>query len=146
MKQNKLHPFDRMKQALQAEGWYVGWALPCCQTCAWEELPLYHEEGPFEGEVVEIHKVLFSHEQDCQLDAAWDDEKEEYILPEGYTKDDYASIPHYRYTETTGSLFCFAGDDEGVKNLLAAIPLIEAAGCSVTWDQSGRSRPYISWS
>jgi len=140
-----VHKFDRMKQALEAEGWYVAWALPCCQTCAWQEIPLEHVEGPFRGEQLDIHRVLFSHEQDCQLDVAWDDVKDEYILPEGYTKDDYVSIPHYRYTEVLGSLFCFAGNDLGVANLVAAIPIIEAAGCHIEWNRTGSNRAYISW-
>jgi len=137
--------FNKLKEILQSEGWYVGWALPCCQTCAWEELPLFHEDGPFEGKEIEIHKVLFSHEQDCQLDVYFDEIKEEYILPDGYTKDDYSTFPHYRPHETNGSLFCFAGDDEGVKNLIEVLPLIEKSGCKIVWNQTGNMRPYISW-
>lgn len=137
--------FAKLKERLQHEGWYVGWALPCCQTCAWQEVPYEHEEGPFTGELVNIHKVLFSHEQDCQLDVEYDNEKDEYILPDGYTKDDYCTFPHYRPNETNGSLFCFAGDDEGVKNLIEVLPLILESGCKIEWNKTGNMRPYISW-
>ena len=34
-----------MQQRLREEGWYVAWNLPCCQSCAWGELPYEFEDG-----------------------------------------------------------------------------------------------------
>jgi hypothetical protein len=73
--------FEKMKSALQAEGWFVGWNLPCCQSCAWSEVPYEHEEGPFEGQEVDFSKVLFNHSQDCEVYV--DDEECEMCDGEG---------------------------------------------------------------
>lgn len=62
-----MNGFRKMQDALRAEGWFVGWNLPCCQTCAWGELPYEHEEGPFKGQKVNLEKVLFNHSQDCEI-------------------------------------------------------------------------------
>jgi len=142
-----MHPFYRLKERLQQEGWYIGWALPCCQTCAWQELPYEHEEGPFKGETLDWTKLLFSHEQDCMVDYEYDETNDVRIFPDGKTEDDYdcVTFPHYKPEETSGSLFCFNGDDEGIKNLINIIPLIEECGCKIQWNKSGDSRPYINW-
>ena len=60
--------FSKMQEALRAEGWFVEWAMPCCQTCAWSEIPFEHESGPFKGKEVDFDKVLMNHEQDCEID------------------------------------------------------------------------------
>ena len=53
-----MNGFRKLQERLTKEGWYVGWAELCCQTCAWESLPSYFDYS----------KVLFNHEQDCQKD------------------------------------------------------------------------------
>jgi hypothetical protein len=30
--------FAKMQEALRAEGWFVEWNMPCCQSCAWAEV------------------------------------------------------------------------------------------------------------
>ena len=60
--------FARMQEALRAEGWFVEWNMPCCQSCAWAALPLNHEVGPFKGDQIDLEKVLFNHSQDCEID------------------------------------------------------------------------------
>jgi len=62
----KHQGFDIIQEKLQAEGWYVGWSLPCCQTCAWGCVPFEHKTGPFKGQEVDFDKVLFNHEQDLE--------------------------------------------------------------------------------
>jgi len=49
--------FAKMQEALRAEGWFVEWNMPCCQSCAWAEVD--HDD---------LSKVLFNHSQDCELD------------------------------------------------------------------------------
>lgn len=139
------HAFYRMKAALQYQGWYVAWAHPCCQTCAWDEVPFQHPDGPQQGQKVNFDRLLFNHEQDCNRECEYDEELDEYILPEGMTRDDYAVFPTFKPEETSGSLFCFSGDEAGVKNLVDAIPVIESTGCYVRWSQTGNQRIYIGW-
>jgi hypothetical protein len=43
------------------------------------------------------------------------------------------------------SLFCFAGDKPGIKNLKEILPIIEECGCNWHWNQKGDSRISISW-
>ena len=83
-----MNGFRKMQERLREEGWYVGWNLPCCQSCAWGSLPDYHdavydENGylahpetgkkisyPDYKEVyteIDLSKVLFNHSQDCEL-------------------------------------------------------------------------------
>lgn len=140
---NNNHPFYKMKHLLQEQGWYVGWAHPCCQTCAWQEIPFEHPDGPREGEQIDFNKLLFNHEQDCDMECEYDEEKNEYILPEGMTHDDYSVIPAYKPEQTTGSLFCFNGDS--IQLLIEAISLIESTGCKVHWNHKPDSRIYIEW-
>ena len=59
--------FARMQEALRAEGWFVEWNMPCCQSCAWGAIPYEHEVGPFKGQEVDLDKVLFNHSQDCEV-------------------------------------------------------------------------------
>ena len=140
-----MHPFRNLQQNLQKEGWYVGWALPCCQTCAWQEIPYQHEEGVFKGQSIDLSKVLFNHEQDCSMDCEYDEEKDEYVLPEGMTKDDYSTFPCHKPEQTNGSLFCFSGDDKGLQNLIDILPMIKESGCKVRWNKSANTRIYIYW-
>jgi hypothetical protein len=60
--------FAKMQEALRAEGWFVEWNMPCCQSCAWAEVPDKHLVGPFKGQEIDLEKVLFNHSQDCELD------------------------------------------------------------------------------
>jgi len=94
-----MNGFERMKERLTQEGWFVGWNLPCCQSCAWSELPDYIDgqydakgnllnpktgkkmrdpylNGPKHYRRLDLDKVLFNHSQDCQLDMKWQDCKE----------------------------------------------------------------------
>ena len=141
-----MNKFNTLKQRLQEHGWYLGWALPCCQTCAWMGLPMEHLDGPFKGQEVDLDKVLFNHEQDCELECGWDDEKQEYILPEGVTREDYSVFPHTTPEQQTDSLFCFSGEGKGIENLKNILPVIEAAGCTYEWSGSPQSRIHIDWS
>lgn len=139
------HNFYKLKQRLQEQGWYVAWAHPCCQTCAWQEVPYEHPDGPNEGKELDWNKLLFNHEQDCNMECEYDEENDEYILPDGMTKDDYCTFPTYKPEQTSGSLFCFNGDEQGVKNLLEVLPIIEESGCTWSWNKTGNARIYIGW-
>ena len=139
------HNFYKLKQRLQEQGWYVAWAHPCCQTCAWQEVPYEHPDGPNEGKKLDWNKLLFNHEQDCNMECEYDDEKDEYILPDGMTKDDYCTFPTYKPEQTSGSLFCFNGNEQGVKNLIEVLPIIEESGCTWSWNKTGNARIYIGW-
>ena len=59
-----MNGFRKLQQRLREEGWYVGWNLPCCQSCAWGELPDTFEDGTD----IDLSKVLFNHSQDCEYD------------------------------------------------------------------------------
>ena len=139
------HNFYKLKQRLQEQGWYVAWAHPCCQTCAWQEVPYEHPDGPNEGNKLDWNKLLFNHEQDCNMECEYDEENDEYILPDGMTKDDYCTFPTYKPEQTSGSLFCFNGDEQGVKNLIEVLPIIEESGCTWSWNKTGNARIYIGW-
>ena len=140
-----MNGFRQLQERLTNEGWYVAWARPCCQTCAWESLPGEHEQGPFMGQDVDFDRVLFNHEQDCEMECEWDDEKGERILPEGVTEADFDTLPHYSPEQQTDSVFCFSGTPEGVENLKKILPIIEECGCSWSWNEKGNQRISISW-
>jgi len=59
--------FYKLQDRLREEGWFVQWGMPCCQSCAWGDIPLEHEEGPFKNAPVDLDKVLMNHEQDCEV-------------------------------------------------------------------------------
>jgi len=52
-----MNGFRKLQERLTAEGWYVGWAELCCQTCAWDNLQRHHD--------IDLTKALFNHHQDC---------------------------------------------------------------------------------
>lgn len=143
-----MNGFRKLEERLTAEGWYVGWAELCCQSCAWGTLPMEHETGPFKGQDIDFSKVLFNHEQDCE---------DEQFAPEGLSEDEedeYWDEYIYEGEGTMATLtpeiqdsstFCFDGTKEGVKNLKAIIPIIEECGCAIYWNGSEGSRPDISW-
>ena len=147
--------FSKMQEALRAEGWFVEWNMPCCQSCAWSEVPLDADHT----------KALFNHSQDCQIDSDGEDcpdcdgdgmidnpdydpddgDAEQYIEcdhcgGEGILYDSFDDLDYEPDTSVFGfacmppevagsSTFCFDGSDEGVENFKAVIPLIEASGC-----------------
>lgn len=166
--------FAKMQEALRAEGWFVEWNMPCCQSCAWGEVE--HDD---------LSKVLFNHSQDCEIDDGnemecsscggdgmvesfdYDDTEPDedgneqyvecdYCAGEGYLRGSFEDLDYepdvsvsgfacMPPTACDGSMFCFDGSDEGVANFKAIIPLIEASGCEVNWNGSGKTRPDISW-
>jgi hypothetical protein len=106
--------FTKMQEALQKEGWFVGWNLPCCQSCAWSFLPYYLNEvrdanddllHPETLEVldvmaqddhytqVDLSKVLFNHSQDCEV---YDENEEEcdHCDGTGFNEDDDDDCDH----------------------------------------------------
>lgn len=159
-----MNGFRKLQERLTTEGWYVGWNHYCCQSCAWMDIPDYFDDGT----EVDLSKVLFNHSQDCEV---YDDDAEEceFCDGEGYDEDDedcsecngtgqgYSNLNTDDYdTSQPGficntpeqqdeSVFCFAGDTEGVKNLKAILPIIEECGCEYSWSESGEERIEISW-
>ena len=158
-----MNGFRKLQERLRTEGWYVGWNLPCCQSCAWAELPYEFEDGT----EIDFDKVLFNHSQDCEIDHDYVDC--EACDGQGFVADDDCDIcegegfkkileevdfepdnsvsgfvcappEHQLY-----SLFCFSGDRKGVANLKKILPIIEECGCSWSWDKKKTSRIEISW-
>ena len=163
--------FSKMQEALRAEGWFVEWNMPCCQSCAWGEVPFDADHT----------KALFNHSQDCEIDSEGEDcsscDGDGMIDNPDYDPDDgdaeqyidcdycggqgilYGSFDDLDYEPDVsvsgfacmppevagGSTFCFDGSDEGVENFKAVIPLIEASGCKVNWNGRACTRAYISW-
>jgi hypothetical protein len=163
-----------MQEALRAEGWFVEWNMPCCQSCAWSEVE--HDD---------LSKVLFNHSQDCEIDDDFEEEcssclgdgmidnpdydsdepdedgNEQYVecdycAGEGYLRGSYevdyepdVSVHGFACMppEIAGSsLFCFDGSDEGVANFKEIIPIIEECGVTIdSFDESGKSRIELSW-
>ena len=155
--------FAKLQENLRAEGWFVEWNMPCCQTCAWAEVD--HDN---------LEKVLFNHSQDCEIESEYEDcyycngeggmwleegtEDEEWDdCPEcGGSGEEYSSAPADADTSVSGficntpemqdgSHFCYAGDKKGVENLKSILPIIEQSGCEYNWNGDGASRIYISW-
>jgi len=122
---NKLETaFER----LRAEGWYCAWGLPCCQTCAWDEVSCEDD--------IDLEKVLFNHEQDIEEEVDYDDDDD----------DEMEWDRHFHTTDSTNeSLFCFSGSKEGVKNLIEVLPIFEECGVKVLWNQKGNSRIELEW-
>ena len=161
--------FAKMQEALLEEGWFVGWNLPGCQSCAWSSLPYEFESGPNKGKEVDYSKVLFNHSQDCEVyiegEECPDCEGEGYdmdtdedcmtCLGMGEVSEDALDPAEYdtsvdgfvcyNPTDCDGSYFFFDGSKEGVENLKAILPIIEASGCEVNWSGDGDSRIEINW-
>ena len=126
-----MNGFRKLQERLREEGWYLEWGLPCCQSCAWVEVE--HDD---------LSKVLFNHEQDCEIEP----EPPEFETEE--EEDEWWENMEYEHNtpEQQGySLFCFDGSKKGVKNLKQILPIIEECGCNYYWDKTGKSRIEISW-
>jgi len=153
-----MNGFRKLQKRLREEGWYVGWNHYCCQTCAWEDVPFEFEDGT----EVDLCKVLFNHSQDCEFDVYDEeyecktcfgdgcDECEErgYIVPEDQLPEGMlieGSFICFPPEQQNHSMFCFAGDKQGVKNLKAILPIIEECGCDWSWNKKGNQRIEISW-
>lgn len=155
-----MNGFRKLQERLTAEGWFVGWNLPCCQSCAWGDLPWKHEEGPHKGEEIDLSKVLFNHSQDCEVDYDYEECPEcqeegceacdyvggiKILGDQGDFDDSVYGFICYTPEQSSGSMFCFDGDKQGVKNLKEILPIIEECGCEWSWDKTGKSRIHISW-
>jgi len=158
-----VNGFRKLQERLTEEGWFVGWNLPCCQSCAWGDVPFDFEDGT----EVDLNKVLFNHSQDCEVyfdgeecpecgSDRRDEEGEDCltcygkgVIAEGFDPSEYdTSVGGFicmSPEQQTTSTFCFAGDKEGVKNLKAILPIIEECGCKIHWNGKGDTRPEISW-
>ena len=158
-----MNGFRKLQERLLAEGWYVGWNLPCCQSCAWGELPYEFEDGT----EIDFAKVLFNHSQDCEVyvegdecsaceGEGYDEDDEECSTCFGLGEIDLDFDPSEYDTSVSGficnspeqqdeSTFCFDGSKEGVKNLKEILPIIEECGCSIYWNGKGDTRPGSSW-
>jgi hypothetical protein len=67
---------------------------------------------------------------------------------EDITECDHQHAPNficYHPHQVGGSMFCFDGTKEGVKNLKAILPIIEECGCSWSWTKKGDHRIEIGW-
>jgi len=158
-----MNGFRKLQERLTEEGWFVGWNLPCCQSCAWMEVP----------DEADLDKVLFNHSQDCEVEQDYstcnaclgegeiEDEDGEWIYCEECegTGEIVETCHNYlEYDSSVGgflchtpeqqsqSTFCFNGDKKGVKNLKAILPIIEECGCTIHWNGKGGQRPTIEWS
>ena len=149
-----MNGFYRMKETLEKEGWYVGWAIGFFQDEAWCNTPDYFpEDHPHAGKEVDLDKCLFNIIQDVEreddfiteLDSKLergeitDEEHEDQC--ESFYDDEYEEQV-WSPDEIDESCFCFGN----AKNLKEVIPLIEEAGCEVRWNGSIKQRPTISWS
>ena len=58
--------FYKLQKALRKEGWYVEWKEASQGSHVWEDMPMSHQEGPFEGIDIDEGKCLltFVDEQD----------------------------------------------------------------------------------
>lgn len=101
-----MSSFAKLKVRLREEGWYLGWNHYCCQSCAWMDVPDYHDARyddngylvhPETGkeldymdrddvyEEISLSKVLFNHSQDCEV---YFENECEACDGEGYDEDD----------------------------------------------------------
>jgi len=153
--EHDMNGFGRMKESLEKEGWYVGWAIGYFQDEAWCNTPYeFPEDHPHAGEEVDMDKCLFNIIQDVEkeddfvveLESKRDrdlitEEEYEVQLDEFYEREDYEEQV-LSPEEVSDSAFCFGN----AKNLKEVLPLIEDAGCEVQWNGSIKQRPTISWS
>jgi hypothetical protein len=151
-----MNGFRKLQQRLREEGWSVGWNLPCCQSCAWDELPDTLEDGTD----IDFSKVLFNHSQDCETEFEFVDCDKcegtgcdfcEWVgankvsSSEGEFDTSVSGFVCFTPEQQSESTFCFDGSKQGVKNLKAIIPIIEECGCKVHWNGKGDTRPDIGW-
>jgi hypothetical protein len=164
-----MNGFYKMQEALRAEGWFVEWNMPCCQSCAWGEVE--HDD---------LSKVLFNHSQDCEVYVEGEEcteclgeceienpdfdedveDSEEYIdcpecfgmgeIQEGFDASEYdTSVSGFVCNspeDQSSSYFCFDGGKEGVANFKEIIPIIEECGVTIdSFDESGKTRIELSW-
>ena len=122
-----MNNLERAFVRLRREGWYCAWGLPCCQTCAWDEVTGEDD--------IDLEKVLFNHDQDIEEDVDYSSDDEEWEMGMNYCTSD----------ELNNSLFCFEGSEQGLKNLKAALPIFEECGVKVNWNQKGNSRIELEW-
>lgn len=155
--EHEMNGFQKMKVALEHQGWYVGWAIGFFQDEAWCNIPHYFpSDHPHAGKIVDPDKCLFNIIQDVileeeyiikldmQLDAGEITDEEHEDLYEAFyesVNDDYVE-PYESPEEADDSAFCFGN----VETLKEIIPIIEECGCTVNWNGSIKTRPYISWS
>lgn len=95
-----------------------------------------------------------------QLAEEHDDDLDEFIdcpkcfgrgeVEEGFDPSDYdTSVDGFfccSPEQINSSLFCFSSDEEGIKNLIEILPIIEECGCEWRWDKTGKTRIEINWS
>jgi len=142
-----MNNFEKMKLALEAKGWHVGWAQGFFQDEGWCDCP-------YEAD---LDKCLFNIIQDVQdedgITLLEDELKEKFAITEDYEydNDEYEEACEELWEEAQdkvltpdqvdGSPFCFGN----VETLNEIIPIIIECGCSVDWDGSIKTRPYITW-
>ena len=150
-----MNGFQKMKVALEHQGWYVGWAEGYFQDEAWCNTPYeFPDDHPHAGKEVDIKKCLFNIIQDVELEDEYileldrkleagkiDEETYEDLCDEYYEDENYEE-QYMTPEQADGSCFCFGR----VKTLKEIIPIIEECGCTVDWNGSIKTRPYISWS
>ena len=153
-----MNGFRKMQEALRAEGWFVEWNMPCCQSCAWGEVE--HDD---------LSKVLFNHSQDCEVyiegeecsecgGEGYDMDTDEECMTcfgqgeieEGFDASEYdTSVSGFVCNspeDQSSSYFCFDGGKEGVANFKEIIPIIEECGVTIdSFDESGKTRIELSW-
>lgn len=152
--------FENLKSRLEIDGWFVGWALGSTRQAGWGLIPLvFPETHPLSGKPVDLDKVLFNHEQDCE--SLPENEEDEPEMPDGLSDEDeekwwcevYDSwldnLQNHRRVasmdEMTASRFCFSDTEPGVRNLNDILTIIEECGCQWNWDKTGEQRIEISW-
>ena len=52
--------FYKLQKALREEGWYVEWKEASQGSHVWEDMPISHQEGPFEGINIDEGKCLLA--------------------------------------------------------------------------------------
>lgn len=151
-----MNGFYKMQERLRELGWFVEWNMPCCQSCAWGDVPWK----------ADLSKVLFNHSQDCTIDdidfcecdggVVYTEDDDVHDCPEcngtAYRLD---QVPEYALREhgffcnppdhQEGSMFCFDSSEDGVENLKEILPIIKECGCDYDWSGSPAQRIYISW-
>jgi len=134
-------PIIKAMETLRNEGWFTEFNLPCCQSCAWSSIPHEHQKGPFQGQLIDLDKVLFNHEQDMEDFDNMEDCPE--CLGDGYIELEDDEIEDCDYCDGSGienlsylkpedvsdTLFCHSGGP----NMERAIEVFEEHGCKVGW-------------